>query len=86
MCIAPRCVHDERTGVFAYRLCESFGALIDDDIAPSAFARIRCVEGWTIGVLAVLELGSFDILFEARVACLTLDGASVDSEVSKICE
>lgn len=84
--IAPRCVHDERTGVFAHRLCESFGTVVDDDIAPSDFARIRCVEGWTIGVLAVLELGGFDILVEAWVTCLTLDGASVDSEVPKICE
>lgn len=85
--VTPGGVHDKHTRVLAYSLCECLRTMLDDDVPPTLLARQRGVEGRTIvGILAVLELGDDDVILEAWLADLSLDGAAVDSEVAKVGE
>jgi hypothetical protein len=84
--ITPSCVHDERSRVFAHGLCESFGTLLDNNVAPSNLTRERSVKGCPIRTITALELGNDDIILKAWLAGLAFDGASIDCEVTKVCK
>ena len=86
MRVTPGRVHDEHTRVLANGLRECLGALLDDDVTPSKLAREGRVEWGSIGVLAVRKLGNDDLVFQARLALLTLDRRAIDGQVSEVSE
>ena len=86
MGVTPCGVHDECAWIFTNGLCKCLGDMFDDDISPPDSARRGSVEGSSVGILAVGELGDLDLCPETRFALLTLDRASVDGKVSKVCQ
>lgn len=86
MSVSPSCVHDKGAWVLSYGIGESFGTVFDDDVTPTHLARKSSVNRWTIRVVAILQLGDNDFVFETWFARLTLDRAPVDCEISEICE
>jgi len=68
--VTPRSVHNERAGVLAYGLGESFWSFLDDNVSPTMLAGERSVERGAIRVLSILECRDDNLVFEAR---FTLD-------------
>ncbi len=82
--IAPHRVHDEHTGVLADGLRECLGALLDDDVTPAHFAGQGSVGRRPVRVFTVDKLGDDDLVLEAGLADLSLDGGAVDCKISKV--
>jgi hypothetical protein len=83
MGISPGCVHNEATLVLANSLGKCFRALFNDDVPPASFARHGCIDYLA---LVVNDLRDDDVPFEFRLSNLSLDLATVDSEVSEVGE
>ena len=84
MSIAPCRVHNEYTGVLANGLGECLWALLDNDVTPADFAGERSVGRRPAGVFAVDKLGNDNLVLEAGLADLSLDGGAIDCEVAKV--
>lgn len=69
MRVAPGRVHDEAAGVLAHRLGERLWTLVDYDVAPTKFARERCIQRWAVSrVFSALELRNDDLCLETGLA------------------
>jgi len=79
--ITPRGVHDKTSFVGADSLCKSFGAFVDDNIAPTLCARFRHID--EVPAL-VMELRHNNVTLELGLTNLTHDLRTIDSEISKI--
>ena len=66
VCITPSSVHDETAWVLANGLGKGFGTLLDDDVAPTDFARHGSIQWWTILVFPVDEFWYDNVIFETR--------------------
>jgi len=82
--ITPCGVHDEGTRVLPDSLGERLGTMFDNDVAPANSAGHGGVERGSGRVFPVGELRDDDVGLETGFANLTLDGTSVDGEVSKV--
>ena len=84
MSVAPRRVHDEHTRVLADGLRKCLGALLDDNVTPADFAGEGSVCRRAVRVFTVDKLGNDNLVLEAGLADLSLDGGAIDCEVSKV--
>ena len=82
--VAPGRVHDENARILADSLRECFWALLDYDVTPTDFAGEGSVGRGSVRVFTVDELGDNNLILEAGLADLSLNGGAVDCEVSKV--
>ena len=68
MSITPGGIHDQATRVRANGLGEGFGALLDDDVAPTDLAWQRGVDGRAVRIVAVLQLGDDNLILETGLS------------------
>ena len=69
MGITPGGVHDESAGVRAHSLSKRLWPVFHDDVAPAKLAGNGSIKRRSIEwIVAVLEFGNDDFVFEARFA------------------
>ena len=68
MSITPGGIHDQAARVRADGLGEGFGALLDDDVAPTDLAWHRGVDGRAVRIVAVLQLGDDNLILETGLS------------------
>ncbi|KAG8964546.1 hypothetical protein FRC03_001650 [Tulasnella sp. 419] len=86
MSISPGSVHNQSSWIFTDSLGECFGTLLHDDVTPTNFTWDGSVEWWAIRIFTVLKSWNDDFSLDAGFADLTFDAASVDGEVSEVCQ
>ena len=83
MCVTPRRVHQEAPVVLSDSLGKRCCALLDDDVPPALLAGPDYVD---LVPLTVRQHGHDDICLQPWLSDLSLDAASVDSDVSEVAE
>lgn len=83
MGITPCGVHDQASLVGTNSLCESLRTVLENDIPPTFGARGGCVD---LLAAVVVNGRDGDNALELGLADLALDLATIDSEVTKVCE
>lgn len=81
--ISPCGVHEKTSFVLANSLGKRLGALFKDDASPTLLARLADVDLFTCGSE---NFGGDDFALELGLANLALDRATVDSDISEICQ
>jgi hypothetical protein len=79
--VTPGGVHEKSSLVLADSLGESLRSLLDQDVSPSSLARNGDIDLLSGGIV---ESGEDDVTLELGLSDLSLDGRSVDSNVSEI--
>lgn len=85
MGISPSSVHDQTSLVSPDGFCECLGTFIDDNVSPTVLAWSRSIND--LGGVGIVGNGRDQSLgLESRFSHLTLDGRSIDRQVSKVSE
>lgn len=81
--ITPSGIHYEHRLVGTNGLGESLGTLFEQDLAPTLGARLAHVD---LVAGLIKEIGNHNVALELGLTDLSLDAASVDSNVTQVCQ